>query len=218
MYKVMVREDSLIEYIQAGAYFLSSLLSLVISLRFFRKKRRFSGIIYLSLFLLLIFIGLEELRWGQGLFNIVNPDYFETHNVQKEISIHNLHTIQPYTPLLFILLGIYGTFTWILLRTEMRSFSHRIHFFAPDWFLSSYFFFVFIVYFFLQALRPFLITILKVDFLHIDQLFVWWDQEPAELLFSLGILLFVFINYFRQIERKIFNQPFKLYGYRTILL
>lgn len=199
-YNLIVQEDSTIEYIQAAAFFVASIFSLIISIRFLKKKRFLRGILYLILFSALVFISLEEISWGQRIFNIELPTYFEKHNFQKEISIHNLLLV-PHVHHTYILLGLFGTFAWMFIphRTRMK-YDHIVRFLVPDWYLSSYFFFVFIIYSYFEYLGRFAVNVLRIHFLNRNVFFMFRDQEPAELLLSLGLLLFVIINSVRQKE------------------
>ncbi len=38
------------------------------------------------------YVTMEEISWGQRVFNIATPEFFEKHNIQKEINFHNLLT------------------------------------------------------------------------------------------------------------------------------
>ncbi|MBM9519902.1 hypothetical protein JWG39_08740 [Desulforhopalus vacuolatus] len=139
----------------------------------------------------LLFSSLEEISWGQRLFDIENPVYFEKHNVQCEISIHNLDIVQPKLHKIYILTGAYGAFAWIFVllfvsRVKTKCL-HIVNFVVPDWFISSYFFFVFFIY----TLFEYITSPYSEEFL------VWRDQEPMELLLSLGFFSFLVINYIK---------------------
>ncbi len=79
----LTKEDGLFE--TAGAIFF--LLTAILFLIKFLKNKNF-------IFLLLSFIFLlgfcEEISWGQRIFNISTPQFYEEINRQKEINIHNL--------------------------------------------------------------------------------------------------------------------------------
>ena len=198
-YGLIVQEDSVVEYVQAAAYFVSSIFSFLISIRFLRRRKVVSGVLYLILFFGFVFICLEEISWAQRIFNIAPPTYFEKHNYQEEISVHNLPILQDYVHGTYILVGLFGTCAWMLIPRRLRAKGDcTIKFFVPDWFLSSYFFFVLIIYTYFELIRSFDISVLGMDCLQIGVFFVWRDQEPAELLLSLGFLLFVMINSVRQ--------------------
>jgi hypothetical protein len=187
-YVLLIQEDSVIEYVQAFLYFLSSILSILVSITFLKNKLGIHGVLYLILAIGLLLTSLEEISWGQRIFHIANPDYFENHNIQNEISFHNLDVVQPLLHKIYILTGAYGAFAWLFAlpfgyRSDAKC-RHLLNFVVPDWFISSYFFFVFFIYtLFDYIIKP-----------HAGGFLLWRDQEPIELLLSLGFLSFVVAN------------------------
>ena len=149
------------------------------------------GVIYGILGIGMLLISFEEISWGQRIFNVTPPDYFKQHNIQNEISLHNLEIFHSRLLDIYILLGAYGSFTWILIKRLTQSVNasgrHLLFYLIPEWFISSYFFFTFVVYLLLGYIcRP-----------HAGSFVIWRDQEPAELLLSLGIVIFMIINLVR---------------------
>lgn len=53
-----------------------------------KKELNRSGILMLSLFF--IFGAMEEISWGQRIFDLETTDFFEKNNAQQETNIHNL--------------------------------------------------------------------------------------------------------------------------------
>lgn len=199
-YVSIIQEDSLMEYAQALFYFLASVSSLFLSISFLKNRMVLHGTLYCILTLGLVFVCLEEISWGQRIIGFKNTDYFSEHNVQNETSIHNLDTVQPLLINIYILVGAYGAFAWIFVwlfvpksRTEC---SHIANFVVPEWFTSSYFFFVFFVYVILEHVRKIGVR-MGIEELRMGDFLVWRDQEPVELLLSLGFLSFVVVNYIK---------------------
>lgn len=199
-YILLVQEDSVIENAQALCYFLSSLIAILVSIRFLKNKLALHSVLYGILAVGLLFVSLDEISWGQRIFNTPNPDYFAQHNVQNEISFHNLDTVQPLLHKIYILIGGYGAFGWLVARmflskakTECR---HIVNFAVPDWFISPYFFFVSFIYILFHYIEPSAVGIGLEDS-NIGFVFLWRDQEPMELLLSLGFLSFVVANYIK---------------------
>jgi len=89
-YRQVTKEDGIIENETALAYFISFIFSLAIA-TFFKERK-----IFLVLFLILafgfLFIALEEISWGQRIFNFKTPEWFPE-NLQGEANIHNLETL-----------------------------------------------------------------------------------------------------------------------------
>jgi hypothetical protein len=190
VYISLIREDSVIEWMQVVFYLISSIIALLVSIKSLRHKMTLNGVLYGILAIGLLFISLEEVSWGQRIIHIATPDYFRQHNVQHEISLHNLRAVQPIVHGIYMLVGFYGAFAWIFLylftQKAKTRYHHIVNFVVPDWFLSSYFFFTFFIYTLLGLVRP-----------HPGDFLVWQDQEPMELLLSLGFLSFAAFNYVR---------------------
>jgi len=209
IYHNMIQEDSLIEHTQSAAYFCSFIFALLIAISFFKTKNNFHGFLYLILSLAFIFICGEEISWGQRIFNIPTSEYFHAHNIQKEITLHNLDFIflkisgvtLELLDYVYVLIGFFGAFAWLMLPEKIQA-NHNfsVTFFIPDWFLTFYFFPVFGIYFIFGFMR------VIVDWFRLHEFYSYWfvvyiewkDQELAELLLSFGFLFFVIINKYRQ--------------------
>ncbi len=186
-YLILIQEDSVIEYVQAFIYFLSSIISIIVSIKLLKNKLTLHGVLYAILAVGLLLISLEEMSWGQRIFDISNPDYFTQHNIQNELSFHNLDKVQPCLHKIYILIGAFGSFGWLFISRFKTKCLHIVNFVVPDWYISSYFFFIFLIYTVFDYIhRPF-----NGGWL------LWRDQEPIELLLSLGFLSFVITNYLR---------------------
>ncbi|PCJ19720.1 MAG: hypothetical protein COB04_05275 [Gammaproteobacteria bacterium] len=186
-YVDLIKEDSFIEYLQAFIYFSASIITFLVVVRFFRNSKYSHGVLYAVLSVGLLFIALEEISWGQRIFDIPNTEYFEEHNFQREISIHNLNTIQPILHGIYMLVGAYGAFAWLFVSRKKTNKLRLAVYITPEWFISSYFFFTFFVY----TMFDFVFTPYSGGWL------LWKDQEPIELLLSLGFLTFVVTNYIK---------------------
>lgn len=190
-YALWIEEDSFVENGQAICYFISSILSLLVAIKFIKNKLTLHGVLYCVLALGLFFISMEEISWGQRIFNITTPDLFSQHNRQYEMNIHNLDTIgKSLLNKIYILIGAYGAFAWLFVLSFMRGVKtkreHIVNFVVPDWYISPYFFSVFFVYIFLEFMTPY-----PGSFL------LWKDQEVPELLLALGFLSFAADNYIK---------------------
>lgn len=192
-YKIMLKEDSVVEYSQAVFYFLSFIVSCFISFKFFHKKMIAHGILYGVLTIGLLFVSLEEISWGQRILNVEVNDYFQQNNWQHEMSFHNLDAIHPSTlHLFYVLVGAYGAFAWLFVRLFLSRATEKyddiLKCVVPEWFISSYFFVNFFIYTFFSIM---IFMNRKLVFLKCR------DQEVAELLLSLGFLFLVVINYMK---------------------
>lgn len=90
--KKLVREDEVIENLQAILFLIGAILW-VISVYLVKKvgkndkKRQF---FYILFFLMFLFFFLEEISWGQRIFNTSTPEGLEDVNLQDETNVHNV--------------------------------------------------------------------------------------------------------------------------------
>lgn len=198
VYVKFVHEDSLVEYVTSAFYLLSSIVALFISIGFIKERIYVSGIFYIFFAFVLMFAFGEEISWGQRILGIATPQFFVEHSSQKEINIHNLYPIQGMLHKLYILVGAYGSFLWLIaLSKSKKSSSSTRSYFVPRWYLMSYFLPVLAFYVYFDYIKPY------NNFLN----FTWREQEPAELILSIGLFLFVLVNRFRQVEEFKMPEP-----------
>ena len=107
IYQYFIKEDSLSEYAQSVFYLLGSVFALLTVSRCLRNRLYLHGTLYGILALGLFFIAMEEISWGQRIVGITNPDYFNKHNVQNELTLHNLDSVQPLLRHMFIAIGFW---------------------------------------------------------------------------------------------------------------
>lgn len=191
------------EYAQVIMCIISAVLSALIAKRFLNNKSAFLAVMYGLLAFGLLFISLEEISWGQRLFNINNPEYFDHHNLQNEISLHNLDSVHPQLNKLYWFVGAFGGFGWLILlmftsKTKAEH-QHILNYIIPDWFISPYFFFLFFFYFFYPLLDYFSAYFISIGLekLCIGNFLLWRDQEVGELLLYMGFLIFTAYNFLR---------------------
>lgn len=94
-------EDGIFE--NATAVFF--LLAFFIFLSIFIKsniKDNYTRFKVLLLGLFLFFVGMEEISWGQRLFDISTPEYLLERNYQLELTAHNLISARYYTYIYFV--------------------------------------------------------------------------------------------------------------------
>lgn len=175
----LVKEDGPVEYIQAFSFFISGVLSLIISYTLLKKfELKFIAILYLVFALGLIFIAGDEISWGQRLFNFTPPEIIAEDNNQNELTIHNLSAFEGSVQKGYILIGLYGSFVSLLLSQIIKTKSIVKHLFITQPFVFPYFLALF-SYNYYTSLG--------------DHVIGHWS-EPAEMMFALGVLFFVIKN------------------------
>lgn len=191
-YKQLLLEDGPIENANAITLFIAGIIGFIITSIFIKKGNKKFGILYLLLAIGFIVLGFEEISWGQRIFNLQTPDLFSS-NLQNQITVHNLQSVKPYIHDFLMLVGFLGAFSWLIFkRLEGNSHNSFLRIFIPPWYLMFYFLPIFIFYL-MGIFMPFNHQIWELgDWLP------WNDQEPPELLMSIGILLFTLISFLRQ--------------------
>jgi hypothetical protein len=204
-YLNLIDEDHLIENLEFGFYFVAFAVALFVGVRFFRARRSLLGLLYLILAFGLFFIAMEEISWGQRIFNIPVPEFFQENNYQEEITLHNLghrpanlpEDKGNYIDMVFPVFGFIGAFAWLLTlmlpeRLKAR-YNSILDFLVPPWYLSLYFFPVFAIYLYVSICVFYL-----QQFPSTDPYVGSQEEEPAEFLLALGLLLFVIVSMYKQ--------------------
>lgn len=89
IYHRWIQEDGPIEYLTAWVLLALCVFVFIQIRKTFYKRPK--PLILWSTIALGCFLGFgEELSWGQRIFEWESPSFFENHNAQKEINLHNL--------------------------------------------------------------------------------------------------------------------------------
>ena len=202
-YKVLAwKEDSAVEWFTFIFYFIAFIVSCSISITFYRSNFALFCFMYTLLSIGLFFIAMEEISWGQGIFNVPTPKFFLNYNYQKEMNIHNFNLFPLHT--LYIIVGFYGAFTRFFIPKRVNiKYSSMVDLFVPNYYLFIYFFVVGGIYFYIDYISSIAVTLFGDSFgCGPGHIMIEKDQEPAELLLSCGFLLFVIINKYRLVRNK----------------
>lgn len=182
LYLLLVREDSVFEYLTALLYFIGFGLALVLARRLQRDGQRWPGLMFAGLAFLFLFVALEEVSYGQRIFGLATPEAMAEHNLQQEISIHNLAALEPvFFRIGPMLIGLAAAFAWLLLGFRNRlppPLPDLLLYGIPPWFATGYFLLYALYWaaFSLLGGHPWLI---------------WQDQELLEFVLAGGFLALV---------------------------
>ena len=184
-YTGLVREDSLVEYATSVAYLGAGWVAVVVALGLRRRDVRALAGLWSLLALTLMLASLEEISWGQRLFGVQTPELF-TSNVQGEMNLHNLPLPQRCLHGAYIVVGLFGGLAWALVpRWSPARFREFARWILPASSLFSYFLPVALFYLVFDFTPQRWIGSDGLRFGFVST----FDQEPAELLLSLGFLL-----------------------------
>lgn len=187
-------EGSIIEMATAFSYILGFCFSIPIANYIFKSESKIWGIVYYLFAVILLFIGLEEMSYGQHLIGWNSPESFQKYNVQSETNIHNLKWFDRNLVVMYMTVGLIEFFGWLMIyKTKVFSslkLLKLLKYFVPNWFNASFFLTGAIFAAFLEYSSGF-------NFL------VASDEEVIELIIGLGFFFIVITNFFRQaIELK----------------
>jgi len=90
-YTYLISEDHIAEYGTSVCFGLAGLILLALSFSRGPKVRR--GM-WMLIGVMALLIAAEEISWGQRIFNVATPDIISKHNVQEEITLHNLAALE----------------------------------------------------------------------------------------------------------------------------
>jgi hypothetical protein len=180
------KQEALGEAVQAVLILFAAIISFYIFYKV--NKNKFIKILHLTISLILFFLFLEETSYLQRFFLYETPILIENLNYQNEVTIHNLAGVHERTHLLYKILGLYGTLSWLILYVPKINASRILSFFVLPKITSLYFFAIFLFYYFWNNQLNFKVLIPNV-------------QESFELLLAIAILIYAIRN---------FNQIFKL--------
>lgn len=209
-FELITAEDSYLENGQFIFYLIAGIYSFKIFNIF--KQNKVSKIYY-RVFLLfsffLVFVAFEEISWGQRFFKIETPNSYKNVNVQNELTLHNIKLIQyNFIDQVYILIGIYGSFSYIVLRQLKSAKWHRFYVFTPPFYLTFAFFTVSTYYIILNLLK---FTYLLTPAFYNNFII---SQEVAETYLAIAFLIYtksIFSNIKNKDNKSINN--FLMLGY-----
>lgn len=210
-YYYLNRVNGVLDYFQFAFFLLSSIWSFRIAVDFIQSKRWLLGPAFLFIAFAFLFVAGEEIDWGQYIFNWKMSDYFKIHNTEQEMNIHNLDLIEPLLHYMYILVGLYGILGWLVRKVKKKVTRSWIEWFIPDWYTSSYFIPLLLIYIYF-AVGVYAYNHHSNVF-PIGPVIEWRDQEPCELMMAVGFFIFLVVKRMRQKEQfKIINMEDTVYG------
>ena len=195
-------EDSIIEWLTVIFLVLASTFLLKIFLNVRKNKlSKIKKYFFLALSIFFLFWALEEISWGQRIFNF-SWSYISENNYQNEINFHNLNIIQPSLHKLYILYCSFVSFLCLIKKKKNNLF-------LPDKKLFYFFLLPGLYYLVGELILNFPISYQGVKYTYTvlrSNVFVF--QEVNEFLMALGAFLYS-INLTRKIKHLKYITPHK---------
>jgi hypothetical protein len=117
LYDTLVREDSVLEWLQVAAYVASLGLAAACAYRLERAGRRLFAALFALLALCCLFAAGEEISWGQRLFGFGTPHDLASVNNQDELNVHDVVEVQGKFNGLLAAASLYGLAApWVVRR------------------------------------------------------------------------------------------------------
>ena len=88
--EVYVVEDGFIEWLTVLPLIITSIVAVTYLIKLTAKRNWMFSVVVLVIAVFCFFSAGEEISWGQRIFHIKTPEYFEEHNTQDELNLHNL--------------------------------------------------------------------------------------------------------------------------------
>lgn len=175
---LLTREDTVVEYLQFSILVFASFYFIRSGLKLFYKEQKIMAVVYSLGSLIILFVALEEISWGQRIFSLNTPQRIEAINYQKELNIHNINYIAGYVTISYLVIGFWGSFLSFFVK-------------ATNLFKKSFLFFPSSLLF-LYFLFPFFHSLYVLTH---DNHNLGGFSELNELVLYLGIALFSFFAF-----------------------
>jgi lysylphosphatidylglycerol synthetase-like protein (DUF2156 family) len=117
LYRLLVREDAVLEWAQVLAYVLAVALGVVGGPRLWRRGERAGTAVVVVLAAAAALSAGEEIAWGQRIFGFGTPELF-AENQQGETTLHNDPALELPSRVALLLAGLYGVATPIAVRAS----------------------------------------------------------------------------------------------------
>lgn len=89
-FEKFVQEDGIAEWLTVAGLLSGSIVCLSRFVKLINKRTKWFLFVTFCIGLFLFFASGEEVSWGQRIFGLQTPEYFEKNNSQQELNLHNL--------------------------------------------------------------------------------------------------------------------------------
>lgn len=120
LFNWLVKEDSVIEWLQAVALIVAGVMFLRLAIGLFRGGRRSVGLLFAAIAVVAFVVAGEEASWGQRIFGWLTPTDLDNLNHQGETNIHNIGPVQRVFNLAGLTAGLYGVAAPLIWASGLR--------------------------------------------------------------------------------------------------
>lgn len=176
VYRSIINEDNLVEWLTFGGLLTAGLLSLYIAWQI-KSRYHYYHWFFILFFAFNLLAGFEEISWGQRVFDVRSNEFFLQYNDQQETNLHNtfqgvFHVKTKHIALL--VLFFYGVvLPWLKEKRIGSRLTDRFQLIVPPTFLRL----------------PFLLgTVLMLDFQ------TGYEEEIGEFYYSICFVIMMLWN------------------------
>lgn len=106
----LAREDGPVEWLSALLLIAAAVVMIAYGIAWVKRKHYLRTAVAIVIALVFFVIAMEEISWGQRIFDIESSEFFLEHNAQDETNLHNLNTrlseAMYYTGAFVLLVGL----------------------------------------------------------------------------------------------------------------
>jgi hypothetical protein len=178
----LVKENNIVDWLTSAPALAGGILGISLAMRERQGgKEKLIWLFYLLFAIGLIFIAGEETSWGQDFFQYHTPGFFQRHNEQGDVTVHNLDGMNARNHYLRLAFGAGGLIGLLLWKSE------RFRDIAPPRVLQ--------VWFWLIAAKSVLdIRYIKSAGQTMPSYVISELSEVIEMLIAIAGLLYVWLN------------------------
>jgi hypothetical protein len=144
LFRFLTNEDSVLEWLQFVGFAAAFLLAIGCAWQLRKAGRPLLALVFLAFGIGCFFVVGEEIAWGQRIFGFGTPEPLEEINEQKEVTVHNINSVQRLTNGVYLVAGLYGSIgAWIVRWRRRDRPSELVDFLMPPLFLTAAFFVMF---------------------------------------------------------------------------
>jgi hypothetical protein len=144
LFRFLTNEDSVLEWPQFIGFAAASVFAFACAWRLRKAGRPLLALAYLAFGLGCFIVAGEEIAWAQRILGFETPESLEEINEQKEVTVHNINSVQHLTNIVYLIAGLYGSIVaWIVRWRWRKQPSELVDLLMPPLFLTAAFFVMF---------------------------------------------------------------------------
>ena len=129
IYSELLAEDQLIEWLSFSFLLLAGLLALDIAIEI-RHQKAYTEWFFVGFAIFCILVAFEEISWGERVFRLQPPEFFDTYSDQQEVNLHNVLQLQlnfKTKTVAGLVLVVYGAFLPLLgMHRQVKELGKRL--------------------------------------------------------------------------------------------